>query len=87
MGKLIIEFVIPALIVLPFVWWAVRKWYLWCFPSSIKRQKELNKATAKYEKSLGIGAATETPRTTVEADYFSQPTPKKARRNPSTRRK
>ena len=52
MGKIIVQYIIPALILLPFLWWAVSKWYLKVFPRSIKNQQAIDRATTKYESQL-----------------------------------
>lgn len=53
-GKYIVMYVIPAAILLPLVWWGVRQWYLHGFKHNVKTRKEINKATDKYERDLGI---------------------------------
>lgn len=55
MAKILFEFMIPAAILLPVSWWFVRKWYLKLFPATVKRQNELKRASAKYEKQLKKG--------------------------------
>lgn len=54
MGKYIVMYVIPALILLPLAWWGVRQWYLHGFKHTVKSRKEINKATKKYERDLGL---------------------------------
>lgn len=52
MGKLIIQYVVPTLILLPLAWYLALKWYVKCFKYNVRNQLEYDKATATYEKML-----------------------------------
>lgn len=58
MGKYIIQYGLPALIILPAIMWSVRLWYTKHYGKQVKAQVKLHRATAKYEKQLGINQST-----------------------------
>lgn len=56
MGKYFIQYGVPALILLPLIYWVVRKWYVKRFGAHVEAQLEVNAKTAEYNRELGIGA-------------------------------
>lgn len=52
MGKLLIEFIIPAALLLGLLWLVLKMWYFKWFPRIIKNHNKLNAATAKYDRQL-----------------------------------
>ena len=52
MSRIIVQYLIPLLVLLPTAVWAARKWYVKCFKYNVRNQLEYNKATATYEKML-----------------------------------
>lgn len=58
MGKYILQYVLPAFVVLPTLWWGVRRWYVKRYGKTVDQQVAVKKATAKYDKKLGINQPT-----------------------------
>lgn len=54
MGRYIIQYVLPALVLLPALWWAARTWYVKRYGNQVKAQLKVRKQTAKYEAQLGM---------------------------------
>lgn len=52
MGKLLIEFGVPAVLLVGTVWWLLRQWYVRYFGQRIRAYKEVRKASKKYDKEI-----------------------------------
>lgn len=55
MGKYIVMYVLPAMILLPAIWLGVGYWYRNKYGSVVKTQIKTRKATKKYEDMLKEG--------------------------------
>lgn len=52
MGKLLIEFAIPALIMMAIAWQIAKLWFYKVAPKQIKELKDIKKTSDKYDKSI-----------------------------------
>lgn len=52
MGKLLIEYGVPAIFMLCLFMLVVKIWYLVYFPQTIKESRKINKASQRYDKEL-----------------------------------
>jgi len=53
MGKYILQYVIPAAILLPLAWVMAKRWFLKRFPKSVNEHIKIVKASEKYDEKLG----------------------------------
>lgn len=54
MGKYIVQYALPAIIILPLLWYTAYKYYTKYWGKHVKAQKNVEAATVKYEKGLGL---------------------------------
>lgn len=52
MGKLLIEFGIPAIIMMALAWKIVKIWFFNVVPSNIVELKKIKRTSARYSKNL-----------------------------------
>lgn len=52
MGKYLVQYAIPAIILSVAAYRLVKWWYLKVFPKHVKEHNKINKATQKYERDL-----------------------------------
>ena len=51
-GKILFEFILPAMAVSAIVWWATKKWFINWFGKSVDTKIKLDKVSKKYDKKL-----------------------------------
>ncbi len=52
MGKYLLEFVVPAILLIALAGPLVRFWYFKIFPKVIKTNKKVNEASKQYDKDI-----------------------------------
>ena len=56
MGKYFIQYGVPTLIILPLIYWVVRRWYVKRFGAHVKARGEDPTTPAEHDAALGLGA-------------------------------
>ena len=54
MGKFVIQYLIPMMVLLPLVWLGIRRLYVKMYGRQVDEQLQVRKATDEYNQRLGI---------------------------------